>query len=107
MRLLQPLVAVPLSEMRAPAMRRFWRHHSLTIVTVAALLVTLAWGTWCTWHEWVSNETAGIKHPVFWDHRFWAYWQMQIAMNFAPELMGAIWLILATKRLHERDSGEG
>lgn len=86
-------------------MRDFYRKHSLTIITVGLLALTLAWGTWATWHEYVSNEQGGSKYG-FWSAQFASYWEMQIAMNFAPELMGALWLILATKRLRERGSSE-
>jgi uncharacterized membrane protein len=80
-------------------MRRFWDEHSLTIIIAIMAVATLAAGVWATWVEYVHNEqgTAG-GHHVFWSTTFAAYFGMQVFMNFLPELMGLLTIVLLTKR---------
>jgi hypothetical protein len=88
-------------------MRRFWDEHSLTIIIALMAVATLAAGVWATWVEYVHNEqgTAG-GHHVFWSTTFAAYFGMQVFMNFLPELMGLLTIVLLTKRFRERFSAE-
>jgi hypothetical protein len=88
-------------------MRRFWREHSLTIVLGVVLVAWLAAGTWATWTEFRTNETAGLEqHAPFRSRRFAAYYLMQLAMNFVPEVMGLLLIVLLTKWFRERFSAE-
>jgi uncharacterized membrane protein len=88
-------------------MRRFWDEHSLTIIIALMALATLAAGVWSTWQEYLHNEqgTAGGHHE-FWSLTFGVYFGMQVFMNFLPELMGLLTIVLLTKRFRERFSAE-
>lgn len=79
--------------------------HSLTIVLLAILLVTLLGSTWFTWVEFTSNEQAGVHshHPT---HIFWAYAAMQIGLNYVAEIMGIVTAVLLTKWFYEEGSKE-
>lgn len=88
-------------------MRRVWREHSLSIILAVILVAWLAAGTWATWTEWRTNESAGAEdHVGFWTWTFAAYWFMQLAMNYVPEVMGLLTAVLLTKRFRERFSAE-
>lgn len=87
-------------------MRRLWREHSLTILLVLLLLLVLVAGTWATWFEYVHNEQGGGGGHRFWSTTFAAYWTMQLLMNYAPELMGTITVVLFAGRFRERFMGE-
>jgi hypothetical protein len=88
-------------------MRAFWKEHSLTIILLVFALLTLAAGVYTTWTEYLHNEqgTAGGHHE-FWSVTFMAYFWMQVWMNFLPELMGLITIVLLTKRFREKFSAE-
>jgi uncharacterized membrane protein HdeD (DUF308 family) len=86
-------------------MRKIWKDHSLTILLVLFALLTLAAGVWSTWTEFRHNEQAGLNH-TFWSVTFMAYFGMQVFMNFLPELMGLITIVLLTKRFREKFSAE-
>lgn len=86
-------------------MRKVFQDHGLTIVLGVILFIVLALGTWATWQEFVANEQAG-KDAAFLSWTFAAYWAMQITMNFAPEIMGLILILVLTKHLRERFSAE-
>ena len=91
------------SELRAWAGR-----HSLSLALVVTSVVLLAAGTWATWTEFATNEGLGMEgQAVFWSREFFAYWSMQLAMNLVPELLGALFLVLATKKLYEIGSSHG
>lgn len=60
-------------------------------------------GTWATWTEFCTNEAAGLEdHAPFWSIRFGAYWFMQLAMNYVPELMGATTIVLLHAKFRDR-----
>lgn len=86
-------------------MQAFWRRHSLTLILLAMLAVTLVVATVACWREFVTNEQAG-QHHGFASGEFRAYWLMNLGMNFAPELMGLITAVLLTKRWRELGSAE-
>jgi hypothetical protein len=84
-------------------MRKAWSQHSLTIILFALLVVVVAFGTWATWVEFSTNEGLGMEgKAVFWSWEFLAFWSMQLLMNYAPGLMGAITLIFLSAKLSER-----
>jgi hypothetical protein len=88
-------------------MRKVWQDHSLTIILAALALVVCAAGVWATWFEFVHNEQGSPDgHHVFWSATFMAYFWMQVWMNFLPELMGLLTIVLLTKRFRERFSAE-
>lgn len=86
-------------------MKKFWDEHSLTIIIAVMAVATLALGTWSTWTEFRHNEQAGTAHGFF-SVTFAAYFGMQVFMNFLPELMGLLTIVLLTKRFRERFSAE-
>jgi hypothetical protein len=94
-------------ERQGQGMRRFWDEHSLTIIIAVMAVATLAAGVWATWVEYVHNEQGTADgHHVFWSTTFAAYFGMQVFMNFLPELMGLLTIVLLTKRFRERFSAE-
>lgn len=85
--------------------RRIWKDHSLTILLVLFLVVVLVLGTWATWFEYVHNEQGGGGGHRFWSSTFLAYWSMQLLMNYAPELMGTITVVLLAGHFREKFMG--
>lgn len=84
---------------------KIWKDHSLSIVLFLMLVGVLIIGTWATWTEFRHNEQAGLNHGFF-SITFLAYYLMQIYMNFAPELMGLITIVLLSKWFREKFSAE-
>lgn len=84
-------------------MTRLWREHQLLLILLTMLLVTLALGTWATYFEYVHNEQGFPEgHHAFWTDDFLAYWSMSLLMNYAPELMGTITIILLAAKFSEK-----
>lgn len=88
-------------------MKRIWKDHSLTIIIAIMAVATLAAGVWSTWVEFEHNEQGYPEgNHAFWSQTFAAYFFMQVWMNFLPELMGLLTIVLLTKRFRERFSAE-
>jgi hypothetical protein len=87
--------------------KKWWHDHSLTILLVICALLTLIAGLWSTWVEYAHNEQGFPEgHHAFWSLTFAAYFVMQITMNYLPELMGLITVVLLTKWFREKFSAE-
>lgn len=84
-------------------MRRFWRDHQLLIILTIALVAVLIVGTWATYFEYSHNEQGYPEgHHAFWSLSFAAYWTMQLLMNYAPELMGTITVVVLAAKFYEK-----
>ena len=79
------------------------REHQLLLIMLALLIATLVLGTWATYFEYVHNEQGNPEgHHAFWSQAFLAYWSMQLLMNYAPELMGTITIIVLAAKFREK-----
>ena len=84
-------------------MKKFWREHSLLVILTLLLIAVLILGTWATWHEFATNEGIGMEHHAhFWSSEFLAYWAMQLMMNYAPEIMGTMTIIVLAAKFREK-----
>lgn len=80
-------------------MRRVWREHQIICILLLVLLAALSIGTLATWHEFRTNEGIGMEGVAeFWSWEFAAYWTMQLAMNFAPELLGFVAIVVLKEK---------
>ena len=84
-------------------MKRLWQGHSLVIILIVIGCCWLVAGTWATWVEFSTNEGLGMEGMAhFWSREFFAFWFMQLAMNYVPELMGATTVVLLHAKFRDR-----
>lgn len=84
-------------------MKKIWRDHTLLIILCVILLIVLILGTWATWFEYAHNEQGFPEgHHAFWSESFAAYWSMQLLMNYAPEIMGSITMVILAAEFREK-----
>lgn len=84
-------------------MRKFVREHQLLVILVAIVLVAGVTGTWATWYEYSHNQKGypEDKHE-FLSWTFFSYWYMQLILNYIPEILGTITVVVFAAKFREK-----
>lgn len=81
-------------------LRRYWRDHSLTIVTVAVFVAMTGLVVWAGYQVWQAQGGEKANGP------YWTWIVYEYHLSLVADVFGGLYLIRATKRFKEKGSPE-